>query len=96
MKRYVFTIFIAIFLILIALIQTWNAYQPKVGPVGNGPNDTVIWTNFTWQLFTGICILTVEIIGVYKSKKTELIGYVKQSDSQKTWRTFDSIKKGNL
>ncbi|QGQ96579.1 hypothetical protein EHS13_17690 [Paenibacillus psychroresistens] len=81
MKRYVFTIFIAVVLILIAIIQTWIAYQPKVGPVGNGPNDAVIWTNFTWQLFTGICFLTVGIIGIYKSKKTELNGDVKQSDS---------------
>lgn len=72
MKRYIFLIFIGVVLILIATTQTWYAYQPKVGPVGNGPNDAVIWTNFTWQVLIGIFIIIGGIIGIYKFKNNTL------------------------
>lgn len=84
MKRYIFIIFIGAVLILTATIQTWYAYQPRVGPVGNGPNDAVIWTNFTWQVLTGLLIIIVGIIGIYKVKNTALNTEGRQqTDSQK-------------
>jgi magnesium-transporting ATPase (P-type) len=84
MKRYIFLIFIGVVLILIATTQTWYAYQPRVGPVGNGPNDVVIWTNFTWKVLTGLLIIIVGIIGLYIIKNNALnTKGSQQTDSQK-------------
>ena len=43
-----------IFLLLLSFLTLYNAYTPKVGPIGNGLNFKIVWIQFSTQLISGI------------------------------------------
>lgn len=47
---------------IIAIYYYWDAYRPRIGPVGNGPNHTLIRTNFLFMLIIGVCFLVIGIL----------------------------------
>ncbi|MEJ8548049.1 hypothetical protein [Brevibacillus borstelensis] len=69
--RAMFLICIAGIMMVFAFLGLWESYQPRVGPVGNGPNYQWTWTWFILQLFNSGCFLTLGINGLYTSRKKE-------------------------
>ncbi|CAM3090557.1 hypothetical protein PALU110988_00440 [Paenibacillus lupini] len=59
--------------IFMAIIYYWNSYRPRTGPVGNGPNDDLIWTNFLVMTITGGCFILVGILGFVITRKVHSI-----------------------
>lgn len=52
--------------------QVYYAFAPKVGPIGNGPNETAIWTNFVFSMIGGIAMLGLAIILFKKDNKNQM------------------------
>lgn len=69
MKRYIFMIVVSCMSILLLLYGVWDAYQPRVGPVGNGPDDSAILKWFLLHVLSPVCFLLTAIIGIYQLKK---------------------------
>ncbi|WP_441907720.1 hypothetical protein [Paenibacillus sp. MCAF9] len=65
----VFNIFIGAIMTIMAVFYYFDAYKPKVGPVGNGPNPDLILTNFLGMIFTGGCFIIIGLIGVHIKRK---------------------------
>jgi hypothetical protein len=65
----VFNISMGLIFTFMAIIYYWDAYRPKIGPVGNGPNHDLILTNFLVMLVTGGCFIIIGIIGVLMKRK---------------------------
>lgn len=52
MQKYI-VLFGGVFLLGLSFVFLYFSYTPRVGPIGNGPNDKLIWFNFTVQFITG-------------------------------------------
>ncbi len=61
--RPVFHVAFGLLFMIFSIFFYWNAYRPRVGPVGNGPNDAVIWSNFLYTMIVGGCFLTLGMVG---------------------------------
>lgn len=48
---------------LLSILFYWNSYRPRVGPVGNGPNDAEIWSGFLYMMIAGGCFLVLGMVG---------------------------------
>ncbi|WP_028552533.1 hypothetical protein [Paenibacillus sp. UNC451MF] len=62
-QRAVFNTIFGLLFLIGSIIYYWAAYRPKVGPVGNGPNDAVIWSNFLYTMIVGGCFFTLGMVG---------------------------------
>ncbi|GAA0438863.1 hypothetical protein GCM10008983_14710 [Lentibacillus halophilus] len=45
---------LGILTLLASIIFLYISYQPKVGPIGNGPNYTQIWITFSAIFLSGL------------------------------------------
>lgn len=54
---------------IIAVFYYFDAYKPKIGPVGNGPDPDLISTNFLGMIVTGGCFIIIGLIGVHIKRK---------------------------
>jgi len=52
-----------LFFLIFAVYYHWDAYRPKVGPVGSGPDAAEIRTTFYVALVTGACYMGAGLIG---------------------------------
>ncbi|RXT03736.1 hypothetical protein [Ammoniphilus sp. CFH 90114] len=68
MRKYI-VLFSALFYIGISIYELYYAYAPKVGPIGNGPNDKLIWTDFIFSMIGGSAFLTIAIMMFMRDKK---------------------------
>lgn len=73
-KRYktwipIFQISLGLISVITAILYYWDAYRPKVGPVGNGPNHSLIEDNFLIMLVTGGCFLIMGILSLVLRRK---------------------------
>ncbi|WP_088043144.1 hypothetical protein [Bacillus sp. EAC] len=55
--RKLIVLFCGIFLVSLSFWTLYYGYSPKVGVIGNGPNDKLIWFQFGTQFLSGICAL---------------------------------------
>ncbi|MBP3966579.1 hypothetical protein [Paenibacillus lignilyticus] len=69
MKRYVFAIAAACIMICLAILAYWDVYRPRVGPVGNGPDDAAVLRVLILRLIYPAGLLVVGIIGLWRYKK---------------------------
>ncbi|MEI5908415.1 hypothetical protein WAK64_15295 [Bacillus spongiae] len=46
MSHYVLYLVLGIIFFVSGCVIVYNGYQPKVGPIGNGPNYKLIWFQF--------------------------------------------------
>jgi len=44
-------------LLFLSTLTLYYTYTPKVGPIGNGPNYTLVWLLASTQFLSGICAL---------------------------------------
>ncbi|MFD2611143.1 hypothetical protein [Paenibacillus gansuensis] len=57
--------------IVLAALFYWNAYRPRVGPVGNGPDHEQVWWLFVWMLGTGIVFIIMGCVGLWIRAKSK-------------------------
>lgn len=69
MRKYV-VLFSTLLYIGLSIYQLYYAYAPKVGPIGNGPNEKIIWTNFVISIIGGIAFTAITIRMFMKDQKT--------------------------
>ncbi|RAP75018.1 hypothetical protein [Paenibacillus montanisoli] len=69
MKRYVFLIVTGGILVLLAVLAYWDVYRPKVGPVGNAPDDAAVMRELIYRLLSGLSVMFSGILGVYGYSK---------------------------
>jgi len=55
-------LYTGIIAILCSILVLYFGYKPKVGPIGNGPNRSAIWRNFSLFLFQGIVAITLSVL----------------------------------
>ncbi|KIL35002.1 hypothetical protein SD71_15075 [Cohnella kolymensis] len=61
MKKYLTLFACSLIIIFIAIYRLYSAYQPMVGPVGNGPNEKIIWFRFIFTILMGITALVLSV-----------------------------------
>ncbi|CAG7657859.1 hypothetical protein ACFQI7_33555 [Paenibacillus allorhizosphaerae] len=71
MKSFILLTVIGCITMIAAIVQYWYAYLPKVGPIGNGPNDTMIWISFLILITLGGCYVVAGVYGIGKNKETD-------------------------
>lgn len=68
MRKYIVLI-ATLFYILIAVWKLYYAYAPKIGPIGNGPNEQKIWLDFALSMIGGAFFIGLTILMFRKDKK---------------------------
>lgn len=71
MKNLKYLLLIWAFIIGFSIWQVYYAFAPKVGPIGNGPNETAIWTDFVFSMIGRIAMLGLAIICLRKMTKSK-------------------------
>ncbi|MGO0059530.1 hypothetical protein ACTID9_05905 [Brevibacillus fluminis] len=46
-------------------------YAPRVGPIGNGPNEKVVWFQFSLYLLAALCFIGLAFITFWHEKRRE-------------------------
>ncbi|QQE74019.1 hypothetical protein KDJ56_19480 [Brevibacillus composti] len=64
-RRAILLVCSASLMLVFAVWAVWSAYQPKVGPIGNGPDYRRVWFQFGLHLISAGCFLTLGIHGLY-------------------------------
>lgn len=68
MRKYV-ALFASISYILLTVWELYYAYAPKVGPIGNGPNEQRIWFDFVISMIGGACFITLTVLLFIRDKR---------------------------
>jgi len=66
MRGYLFLI-LGVLLLILSISFLYNGYAPKVGPIGNGPNHTLVWVNFGWTFLLAMSSILKAIL-VFNNK----------------------------
>ncbi|RKD25912.1 hypothetical protein BEP19_03000 [Ammoniphilus oxalaticus] len=62
MKNLKYGLLVSSFLMIgVSILLIYDAYRPRVGPIGNGPNETALWTNFIFFILFGIALFASSI-----------------------------------
>ena len=71
MKRFILLTVIGCISMIGAIIFYWNASLPKVGPIGNAPNESLNWAVFLIFMTLGGCCAVAGAYGVGKHISSE-------------------------
>jgi uncharacterized membrane protein len=68
MRKYIILI-LSVIMICLPLYGLYYESQPKVGPIGNGVQNTP-WFLVVWPIIAGLCFLILSIIMFVQERKT--------------------------
>jgi hypothetical protein len=68
LRKYI-VLFCTLIYIGISVWKLYYAYAPKVGPIGNGPNETKIWSEFTFSIIGSAAFIAMTINLFKKNNK---------------------------
>jgi hypothetical protein len=74
MRKYI-VLFCTLVYIGLSIYQLYYAYALKVGLIGNGPNEKVIWFNFIILMIGDIAFATITI-RIAEEQKTDLLPFL--------------------
>ncbi|MGF7034478.1 hypothetical protein J2T17_005429 [Paenibacillus mucilaginosus] len=63
MKKTIFSLLWAAFLLIGSIVYYFEAYRPAIGPVGRGVNDSEVFGQFLYGMLQGGAVLTAALIG---------------------------------
>lgn len=73
MRNYIL-LFCGITILIVSFIGVYLGFAPRVGPIGNGPNEQLIWFRFVVQFLSGLCTTTLGVISIRReNKKRDLL-----------------------